>query len=468
MVLTLSVANSIVQPEMTLQLVLQLPSGLLVSGEGGIGDECSVQCVGIYEVGTGENKDFLLSAVANQPGSFDIDGRMEWYFGEELDETQDGDVETLRIDVVAPQLPPTPTPTPTPTPEPTLPPHVGQPTVNLHTTQTEVQLGDPVRLQVSVVNSIAKPEMTLKLIMQVPSGWSMSGSGFTESCTGQCTATYEVASGDQRSIEFDMQPNQVGSFTAEAQMEWWFDDDVSTLDGKAVSLPMVVIDPSAPVPGPEPTAVPAPTVAVAPPPFTPSGSDNGGCNSLSGSGPGSLVLLALLILPVVGLVARPLLSRGPVPREALTPFDWVSRLVLVGPGQAINSANDSPFRKSLLVLLVVEAVALSLLALIIHFLWSDVPDRSNFTVLIWPLATLIVLGTVSLLGRPSVPVIFLGVPLAFWMGMLLLLHLSQFALGDPSMFYASSNWRTLTPIVINAVIAWLSGLRDKLAGRLAP
>ena len=81
--LTLSVANSIIKPEMTLQLVLQLPSGILVSGEGGIGEECSVQCVGIYKVVTGENKDFLLTAVANQPGSFDIDGRMEWYFGNE-------------------------------------------------------------------------------------------------------------------------------------------------------------------------------------------------------------------------------------------------------------------------------------------------------------------------------------------------------------------------------------------------
>ena len=108
-----------------------------------------------------------------------------------------------------------------------------------------------------------------------------------------------------------------------------------------------------------------------------------------------------------------------------------ARLVLVGPGQAINSVNDSPFRKSLLVLLVVEAVALSLLALILHFLWSDVPGRSNFTVLVLPLATMIVLGTVSLLGRPGVPVIFLGVPLAFWMGILPLLHLGQFALDDP-------------------------------------
>ena len=163
----------------------------------------------------------------------------------------------------------------------------------------------------------------------------------------------------------------------------------------------------------------------------------------------------------------PCCREGPFPGAALTPFDWVARLVLVGPSQAINSVNDSPFRKSLLVLLVVEAVALSLLVLIIHFLWSDVPGRSNFTVLVWPLATLIVLGTVSLLGRPSVPVVFLGVPLAFWMGMLLLLHLSQFALGDPSLIYASSNWGTLTPIVIIAVIAWLFSLRDKLAGRLA-
>ena len=120
-VLTLSVANSIIKSEMTLQLVLQLPSGLLVSGEGGIGEECSVQCVGIYTVPTGENKDFLLTAVANQPGSFDIEGRMEWFFGGDPETTHDGDAEKLRLNVLEPQLPPTPTPTPTATPEPTDP-----------------------------------------------------------------------------------------------------------------------------------------------------------------------------------------------------------------------------------------------------------------------------------------------------------------------------------------------------------
>ena len=429
-ILTLSVANSIIKPEMHLQLVLQVPSGVTITGEGITGG-CTVQCSVPYLIPTGQNKEFAFTAVAGEPGIYEIESQMVWFFGDDPETTQGGKSETLRLRVSAPQEPPAPTPTLEPTPEPTLPPHVGQPTLNLHATQTEVTLGNAVRLQLSVVNSIARPVMTLKLILQVPSGWSMSGSGFAGSCTGQCTATYLVASGDQRSIDIDMQPNQAGSFTAEAQMEWWFEDDVSTLDGKAVSLPMVVIDPSAPTPVSPPTSVPEPTVAAAAPPFTPSSSDNGGCNSLSGSGPGSLLLLALLILPVVGLVARPLLSRGPVLRAALTPFDWVARLVLVGPGQAINSVNDSPYRKSLLVLLVVEAVALSLLALILHFLWSDVPGRSNFTVLVWPFATMIVLGTVSLLGRPGVPVIFLGVPLAFWMGILPLLHLGQFALDDP-------------------------------------
>ena len=378
--LTLSVANSIVQPEMTLQLVLQLPSGLLVSGEGGIGEACSVQCVGTYTVATGENKDFLLTAFANEAGSFDIEGRIEWYFGGDPETTHDGDEETLRLDVFEPQLPPTPTIPPTPTPEPTLPPHVGQPSVNLHATQTEANLGEPVTLQLSVVNSIAKPEMTLKLILQVPSGWSMSGSGFSESCTGQCTASYVVDSGDQRSVELEMQPNQAGSFTVEAQMEWWFGEDTSTLDGKAVSLPLNVIPLATPVPTALPRAVQ--------PAFPPPSNSGDGCFSTPGSG--SLVLLGLLILPVVGLIARPLLARPDVPKAAragLAPLDWVARTVLTIPG---SLGNHSPGRRRELVILVMEALGLTALALLLHVLWADHPERSNLTVMVWPLTSLIV------------------------------------------------------------------------------
>ena len=158
------------------------------------------------------------------------------------------------------------------------------------------------------MNSIAKPEMTLKLILQVPSGWSMSGSGFTESCTGQCTATYQVASGDQRSIELEMQPNQSGSFVVEAQMEWWFGDDPTTLDGGAVELPLTVVPLATPVGGP--TLAPQRAAPI------PTSGGGDGCFSAGGSGgSGSLMLLGLLILPVVGLMARPLLSRPALPRS---------------------------------------------------------------------------------------------------------------------------------------------------------
>ena len=225
--LTLSVANSIINPEMTLQLVLQLPSGLSITGAG-LSESCSVQCAAIYKVPTGENRDFLLTAVSNQAGSFTVAGRMEWYFGDNRD-THSGKLTSLALIAVNPVATPTP-----------IPSIVGEPTVNLHATQTEVGVGQPVILTLVADNSIAKPDMTLKFILPVPSGWSMSGTGFSESCSGQCTATYQVAPGDQKSITLEMLPNQPGSFSADALMEWFFGTDVSTLERKSTSLQLTV------------------------------------------------------------------------------------------------------------------------------------------------------------------------------------------------------------------------------------
>ena len=242
--LTLSVANSIINPEMTLQLVLQLPSGVSVRGEG-LSESCSVQCSAIYKVPTGENRDFLLTAVPNQLGSFNIEGRMEWLFGDDP-KTHAGKSASLMLTAVEPEVPPTLTPS-----------NVGEPTVNLHATQTQVGIGEPVVLTLAADNSIAKPEMTLKFILQVPSGWSMSGAGFTEACSGQCTATYQVPSGEQKSIFLEMLPNQTGSFNAEALMEWYFGDDVSTLTRESKSLALNVVGPAAnPTPIYIPTRIP--------------------------------------------------------------------------------------------------------------------------------------------------------------------------------------------------------------------
>ena len=73
---------------------------------------------------------------------------------------------------------------PTPTPKPTTP--IGQPTVNFHSSQTEVMLGEQVVLTLSVANSIVQPEMTLQLVLQLPSGLLVSGEGgIGEACSVQ-------------------------------------------------------------------------------------------------------------------------------------------------------------------------------------------------------------------------------------------------------------------------------------------
>ena len=293
-VLTLSVANSIVNPEMTLQLVLQIPSGVSVRGEG-LSEACSVQCSVIYKVPTGENRDFPLTAVPNQVGSFSIAGRIEWYFGDDPT-THAGKLSSLTLNAADPVAAPTPTPS-----------IVGETTVNLHATQTEVRIGEPVVLTLAADNSIAKPDMTLKFILRVPSGWSISGAGFTEACSGQCTATYQVPSGEQKSIFLEMLPNQIGSFNAEALIEWYFGDDVSTLTRESESLALKVV-------APEPLTVTSmqPTARLATPTLTSiparQGDTRASCGLASGEsgsgGIGDTVLLGLTLLGLVGLRRR--------------------------------------------------------------------------------------------------------------------------------------------------------------------
>ena len=310
--LTLSVTNSIVNPEMTLQFILQLPSGLSVSG-GGIDETCSVQCTVTYKVPSGQNRDFALKATPSQPGSFNIGARMEWYFGDDTTTHTRKDA-SLKLNVLEPVPTPTPPPTPTPTPEPTTPPEA-EPSVKLQADKFEVKVGEPVVLNLSAVNTIAKPEMTLQFILQVPSGWSMSGAGLTDACSGQCVATYKLAPGELKSTFLHMLPNQIGSFDAKGRITWYFGDDTQILYGESVSLELTVTESSTLAPPPAPTSTPtpgvAPTVAFAP--ATPPVNSGGGCGFTSNSkSAGDIaLLLALPLLGLAGLRWRGWRRRGP-------------------------------------------------------------------------------------------------------------------------------------------------------------
>ena len=103
----LSIRNSLVQPEMTVSLTLQAPSGWSLSGEG-LADECSAQCSAVYKVGSGEQKFVEFTSRPNQVGQFRFQGHLEWFFdgGTEVY----GHTETISVSVYSDdgtQRPPT-------------------------------------------------------------------------------------------------------------------------------------------------------------------------------------------------------------------------------------------------------------------------------------------------------------------------------------------------------------------------
>lgn len=89
----------------------------------------------------------------------------------------------------------------------------------LHTTHTEIQVGD--RAEMTYTVSTANEPVTAKLTLELPDGWQMDGEGFAEKCSGVCTATYEVSASDQRHIGMIAYPNQAGEFDLRGKAEYY-------------------------------------------------------------------------------------------------------------------------------------------------------------------------------------------------------------------------------------------------------
>ena len=102
-----------------------------------------------------------------------------------------------------------------------------RPTVNIHGQLTRTYLGGPpIRITLAIVHTILiQQDMTANLLVRVPSGWSLTGSGFASACTGICNAVYELTPGENKHIEMDIIPNEVGENVITAKVEWVLDDD---------------------------------------------------------------------------------------------------------------------------------------------------------------------------------------------------------------------------------------------------
>ena len=112
--------------------------------------------------------------------------------------------------------------------------------VKLHGERTDVVIGDNILLKLSAVNLITKPVMHVQVIVIPPSGMSVTSSGFAMSGAGQFTSDYEIEPGVGRNIEVAIVANQVGNFTVEGRVVYYFGDDMANAEDYTLELPIRV------------------------------------------------------------------------------------------------------------------------------------------------------------------------------------------------------------------------------------
>ncbi len=163
--------------------------------------------------------------------------------------------------------------------------------VKLHGERTDVVIGDNILLKLSAVNLITKPVMHVQVIIIPPSGMSVASSGFAMSGAGQFTSNYEIEPGVGRNIEVVIVANQVGNFTVEGVVVYYFGDDMANYEDYTLELPIRVRS-AGTGPGPSKTPITKPTP-----------DNNGGILGVPGFKPVYMVI-GLLIVAILIKINR--------------------------------------------------------------------------------------------------------------------------------------------------------------------
>ena len=131
-------------------------------------------------------------------------------------------------------------PSPAPISVPGVPQELRKISVYLYGQKTQVAIDEDVILELSAINLITNPTMTVQLILQVPPGMSVTSTAFVEAGAGQYTATYAVEPGYARQIEVHIRPNQSGSFNIVGYLAYYLGEDKSTAEYRTVNMPVKV------------------------------------------------------------------------------------------------------------------------------------------------------------------------------------------------------------------------------------
>lgn len=115
-----------------------------------------------------------------------------------------------------------------------------KPYVNLYGTTTGSIVGkEPVILELSTINPITSPgTLHVQLTLKIPSGWSITSSGFSHGAGGLRTNSYDIEQGpNARTIYVDLMPNEPFEGEITGYIDYYFDETKDRFRDE-ISLPV--------------------------------------------------------------------------------------------------------------------------------------------------------------------------------------------------------------------------------------
>ena len=114
------------------------------------------------------------------------------------------------------------------------------PYVELYGNRTNVDVDDEIILELSVINPITSPgNLTVQLTLSIPSGWSVTSSGFGHGAGGLRTNTYTIGQGtDTRTIGVHILANELYDGVISGYLDYYFEGEEEYKYRKDISLPV--------------------------------------------------------------------------------------------------------------------------------------------------------------------------------------------------------------------------------------
>jgi hypothetical protein len=111
--------------------------------------------------------------------------------------------------------------------------------------KTSISLSESAVLDFGAANFISNEgTMHLQLILETPSGVSVTSSSFSEQGVGQYVATYDLVPGDSKGLSIRLKANQVGRFDVTGHAVFYFGEDKANDTARTVTIPIEVVETS--------------------------------------------------------------------------------------------------------------------------------------------------------------------------------------------------------------------------------